>query len=162
MEKHLVYLVLILLVSCVDTNLRQTSRSLEDAKEKGVFKQQYRPLSNPIVDNDSIRVEVESAWVESVWYYDDIWGRTIRPSGEECLRIKLKDTLSVYYGIRWEIAKKYEENIRPAGRFDMIATLIGYTDNDTIVYYLRDGYTTIEDTAYYKSKKIVFVPTSTR
>jgi len=146
------------LVSCVDTNLKQTSTSIDDAKDKGVFKHEYKPLINPIIENDSIKIEVVSAWTETGWYYDDKYGKTIRTNGDEYLRIKVKDTLSNYYGIYWEIGCGFMDYIRLAGNVDMISTLKKYRSGDTIIYYIRKGYFTLSDSTYDTTQKITFVP----
>ncbi len=153
-------LILILLISCVDTNLRQTSESIDDAKKKGVFEQEYRPLINPIIKNDSTKMEVSSAWIEAGWYYDDKYGRTTRDSGERHLRIKLKDTVSIYYGVYWQIGRGYNNDyIRTAGTFDLITDLKKeYEIGDTLVYYVRKGYATPSDNVYDTTQKVIFVP----
>ena len=150
--------VALLFMSCVDTNLKQTSINIDDAKEKGVFKQEYRPLINPIINNDSIKIKVVSAWTEAGWYYDDKYGKTIRTNGDEYLRIKVKDTLSNYYGTKWEIGCGFMDCIRLAGNVDMISTLKKYSSGDTIIYFVRRGYFTLSDSTYDTTQKVIFVP----
>lgn len=160
MIRFCLILILLSLLSCVDTNLKQTSNDIDDAKNKGVFKQEYKALINPIIENDSVKIEVKSAWIESGWYYDDRFGRTIRPNEDLYLRINLKDTLPNYYGVNWLIIYNLDDFIRSAGCTAMISTLGKYKTGDTLVYYLRKGYPTLYDSTfrYNTPQKITFVP----
>jgi hypothetical protein len=45
------------------------SLNIKEAKKRGVFVRQYLPIENPYKINDSLTINVKSAWLEHLWRY---------------------------------------------------------------------------------------------
>lgn len=73
LEIKLCFLIFLLsLCSCntfVENGGLGVSLDIKDAKTRGVFIRQYLPPQNPYKINDSLTINVKSAWLEHMWRY---------------------------------------------------------------------------------------------
>lgn len=155
--KLVLILFALIMNSCVDKNIKQTSSTIEESKEKEVFIQEYKAINNPLINNDSVKMVITSAWVEFSWYYDDKWGKKIRHGNGKYLRVKLKDSIPQGYNRTWLIGLHQRPYLRSAGKKDLISDLKNYKQNDTLIYYARTR-NYLNEAKYDTIAKIEFVP----
>jgi hypothetical protein len=43
------------------------SQSIEESKINGVFISEYRPLTNPLIINDTLSIRIKEVWIEKKW-----------------------------------------------------------------------------------------------
>lgn len=67
------YLLILLLFSCnffIENGGLGVSLDILESQKKGVFIQEYKPVSNPLKINDSLILNIKSAWLEYTWRYE--------------------------------------------------------------------------------------------
>jgi hypothetical protein len=134
-----VFLLYTFLASCTSDGHRGTSSSVEDAKEREVFIQEYYAVPNPIIINDTLQFEISEAWSEYQWRHSyDSENNTAKYDAFE-LRINTVSDLPERLGFTWSISAEFaEHSLRPCNR----DCLIGDFDQpppDTIVYPVIQG-----------------------
>jgi hypothetical protein len=98
----------------------EMSDNIKESKSKGVFLCEYIPETNPLVLNDSIRLDIKEAWIENTWTYASY--SKISTSPERCqLIILTNNTLAEGYADTWAIGVDFDRYIRPCG-YDCLMT----------------------------------------
>jgi hypothetical protein len=85
---NILLLFLLYLISCDTRHGRQVSDTIADSKERGIFICEYKPLTNPLVVNDTIKIDIEEAWLESQWMYSSKNGMYISAHDQLCINVK--------------------------------------------------------------------------
>jgi hypothetical protein len=113
--KYIIYLILLIIVSCGDYGHRSMSRSIEESKERNVFIAEYKPVSNPVIINDTLKLDIIACWLEKQWsqisYNDfmEIDGYQLTLEVAEKKQLKR-------YSYDWVIGTHYKGLFRPCSR----------------------------------------------
>ena len=91
------------------------SNNIEESKKRHVYINEYRCNLNPYIINDSLRINVERAWVEKHWAYGHHASETIHRGGYQLI-IKTVNTNLNNYNITWTIGLYGNHYIRGCGR----------------------------------------------
>lgn len=116
------------LASCqIDSNLsgnRGISNNINESKERGVFLAEYTVNQNPYIINDSLKIDIEEAWLEASWSYGSKFSETIRKDKFRiCIKVappfslkEYDETWTIgdgYGGYFGQVSKKYDFLVRP-------------------------------------------------
>jgi hypothetical protein len=101
------------------------SNTIQESQERGVFICEYEPLRNPIIINDTIRIEVDRCWLEKHWIYPKNPAKTIVRNGYQMIFFS-KNEIGNGYPFNWTIGIDFKRNFRSCGQKCLM------TDFDTI------------------------------
>lgn len=113
------------------------SKTIDDSKERKVFINEYKPLTNFIIVNDSIKFGVGKVWLENCWRYAHDASKSDKIEGYQMILISNENDLSGFT-IKWTIgidSKKY-------WRFcssNNIMTDFDELPRDTIIWQIQKG-----------------------
>jgi hypothetical protein len=113
------------------------SKTIDDSKERNVFIDEYKPLTNLVIVNDSIKFRVERVWLENCWRFADNASKSNKIEGYQMILQSNKNDL-LEFTIKWTIgidSKKY-------WRFcsaNNIITDFSEIPNDTIIWKVQWG-----------------------
>lgn len=115
------------------------SENIQESKKKGVFICEYVPLKNPYKINDSISINVKSAWLEHHWLYSGLFSQNAKIEKKGLQLIIITDEKSLHgYLKSWLIGVDFEKNIRSASKNALI-TDFSYLPPDTIEWKVQNG-----------------------
>jgi hypothetical protein len=122
MKKILCFLLLIG-TSCLNTltGHRGVSNDLNESKKRKVFVKELRAPINPYIVNDTLKINVLSAWLENEWYYDTNPDETIL---SEHYQLIIESDESVNrVDVSWQIGNSFKESFRPCGKESIMIDL---------------------------------------
>ena len=90
------------------------SADIEESKKRGVFISEYQALQNPYIINDSLKINVKSAWLEKRWKYPENLNETILVEGYQLIIITKKKDISGF-GQTWRIGLDGDRYFRVCG-----------------------------------------------
>jgi hypothetical protein len=130
-----------------------TSNSLEESKQRKMYVSKYEVIPNPIIINDSIKLEVKDCWVEKNWFYGSNYNETKRSSIPDLDRytliIKAKDSVIKYD--YWEYFEFYKFK-DTAGFHSDFQNFNGSLENRISIKYPNDKLP-LQDTFHIYSNK---------
>lgn len=132
--KHKIVLVVLLSLSfqSCDYNL-SSSKSIDDAKRKGVFVREYIVVKSETYLPQSTNFGIKEVWLESLFYSRRFLG-SIKKTEKYSLRFNTENELKQFRTRQWQIGKNIEKNIRVAGKKAFISNFEFFPVQDTIVY----------------------------
>ncbi len=125
------------LVSCGTPHGRQVSGSIADSKEKGIFICEYIPMTNPLKINDTIKLEIDEAWLESQWQYSPKYGMYVSDDYQLCISVKPEKHLEDL-NLGWSIGIDFALNMRLSSNTSLISDFKTMPP-DTIRYKVQKG-----------------------
>jgi len=113
------------------------SDTIADSKDKGIFICEYKPLTNPLKINDTIKLDIEEAWLESQWRYSKENGMYVSDDYQLCINVKPEKHLEDL-GFGWSIGIDFELNMRTSSKTSLISDFKALPV-DTIRYKVQKG-----------------------
>jgi hypothetical protein len=113
------------------------SDTIADSKDKGIFICEYKPLTNPLKINDTIKLDIEEAWLESQWRYSKENGMYVSDDYQLCINVKPEKHLEDL-GFGWSIGIDFALNMRTSGETSLISDFKALPA-DTIMYKVQKG-----------------------
>lgn len=134
---NIVLLFSFFLFSCDTRHGRQVSDTISDSKDKGIFICEYKPLTNPLKINDTIKLDIEEAWLESQWRYSKENGIYVSDDYQLCINIKPEKHIEDL-GLSWSIGIDFVLNMRTSSETSLISDFKALPA-DTIRYKVQKG-----------------------
>ncbi len=78
------------------------SDDVKESKQRKVFICEYEPVQNPIIINDSLRLNISEVWLERRWKYPRNYNRTYIMEGYQLILLS-KDDINKGYFRTWTI-----------------------------------------------------------
>jgi len=123
MKKILCFLLLIS-PSCINTlkGHRGVSNDILESKERGVYICELRSVQNPYRINDTLILDIHSAWLEKLWKYGTNNSETIT---SETYQLVIVSDENCIRGIprSWQIGKSFKESFRSCGKESIMIDL---------------------------------------
>ena len=139
MKKTIFILVAVVCISCINT-LRGhygVSNDLNDSKKRKVFIKELRPLANPYIINDTLKINVLSAWIEKKWYYGENLYEAI-PLDEYQLIIESDESVDKVAN-SWQIGNSFVESFRSCGDRSIMIDIKELPKSDTLTWDVTLG-----------------------
>ena len=125
------------IVSCDTRHGRQASDTVADSKDKGIFICEYKSLTNPLKINDTIKLDIEEAWLESQWQYSKKNGMHVSDDYQLCINVKPEKHLEDL-NLGWSIGIDFALNMRLSSKTSLISDFKTLPP-DTIKYKVQKG-----------------------
>jgi hypothetical protein len=111
--KNIIYFLAIICISCNTLRgHRGVSNDIEESKERGVFVCELHSLSNPYRINDTLSINIKSAWLEKSWRYGVEVSETVVISDIYQLVIDSDKQSIVDFPKRWQIGTSRKNSYR--------------------------------------------------
>lgn len=116
LRKHVFVMICIFLLPGCNTwqGHNGMSEDIEESKRRGVFVSEYYSELNPYVINDSLRLNVKTAWLEKRWKYPSNPSETVIWEGYQLIIHVDKENLR-NYAKTWLIGLDFNLNLRSCG-----------------------------------------------
>ena len=110
------YLVLLVyIIACNPSEGRPgMSESIEESKKREVYVCDYKSPKNPLIINDTLKIEVTEAWVEKKWAYDSNPNDAIILNGYQLI-VHTADKLDEDFTFSWRIGVDFNRYFRSCG-----------------------------------------------
>ena len=116
------------------------SLNTKEARLRGVFVNQYRPSENPFRINDSLSINVKSAWLEHMWRYagDNSKKTQIEKNGYQLIVITDKASLNGFND-KWLIGTNYDSTFNETFKNSIITEFKETPLQDTLEWNVQRG-----------------------
>ena len=146
--KKIAYLLLVVCTSCFNTltGHRGVSNNINESKKRNVFIEELFAPSNPYIINDTLKINIRTAWLEKKWAYDTNPNETIL---SENYQLIIESDKSVK-GIKrtWQIGNSLVESFRSCGNKSIMTDIKDLPTSDSLIWNITLG------RRYDSSKKI--------
>lgn len=138
------YLLTFLLFSCnffIENGGLGVSIDILESQKRGVFIQEYKPMSNPIKINDTLTINIKSAWLEYTWRYEGSENEKAKIINKKsCQIIIVTDDKSLReYNDNWIIGDKNDNTFYRGYNCNIIMQLTNFNDQDTLALKIVKG-----------------------
>jgi len=136
-------LLIISICSCntfVENGGLGASLNINDSKKRGVFVYQYLPVKNPYKLNDSLLINVKSAWLEHLWRYAGSNSKKadIEKDGYQLIVIADEQSLKGFND-KWLIGITSDSTFYGGFRNAIITSLKELPKSDTLKWKVQNG-----------------------
>ena len=137
--KLIVLIVIIqLILTCCDTLTGHmgVSNSINESKNRSVYISEYHTLTNPVILNDTLVLNIDRIWLEKKWFYGKKKS-TIMGEGYQLILL-LKHEVKNDYSFSWTIGVDGDAYFRNCGK-NSLMTDFNKFPSDTINWVVQIG-----------------------
>ncbi len=119
------------------------SNSSQESIEKNIFINNYKPITNPTIINDTLSILIESAWLENSWRYAGKEAETAEIINDNSYQIKIITNSKGIKGFNtnWQIEKlsNSEGSFYQGYLNSIVGTFSTKPETDTLVLKILKG-----------------------
>ncbi|TKG87653.1 hypothetical protein EYV94_28090 [Puteibacter caeruleilacunae] len=140
MKKYTAFMLVLICVSCINTlrGHRGVSDTVKESKNRNVFVRELQAKSNLFQINDTLKINIKSAWIEKRWAYGDKNSETI-PLDEYQLIINTDESSICYFPKFWQIGKSFKESFRRSGKESMMIDISSLPNGGKLEWNVTSG-----------------------
>jgi len=136
----LIFLIVsvLLILTCCDTlrGHKGVSNTINESKNRTVYISEYHTLTNPVILNDTLILNVDRIWLEKKWFYGERKS-TIIGDGYQLI-LSLKQDVKEDYSFSWTIGVDGNAYFRNCSKNSLMTDFDEYP-SDTITWVVQAG-----------------------
>jgi len=122
--KKILYFLLLISISCLNTlkGHRGVCEDILESKKRAVFICELYSFSNPYRINDTLELNIKSAWIEKAWHYGSQNTETLLAETFQLI-IQTDEPSIVGFPSSWQIGNSFTNSFRLGGNESLMIDL---------------------------------------
>ncbi|MFZ4398542.1 MAG: hypothetical protein ACOYO1_00795 [Bacteroidales bacterium] len=133
----MILIIQFILIGCDTlTGHKGVSNSADESKSRSVYISEYHTLTNPVILNDTLVLNVDRIWLEKRWFYGKKKS-TIISDGYQLI-LTLKKNIQKDYSFSWTIGVDGDAYFRNCSKNSLMTDFDRFP-SDTLVWVVQTG-----------------------
>lgn len=140
MKRNIIFILVLICASCINTlkGHRGVSNTVMESKKRDVFVRELYTKSNLYQINDTLKINIKSAWLEKRWAYGVKNSETIELDAYQLI-INTDESSICYFPKFWQIGNSFKESFRRCGKESIMIDISSLPNGNTLDWQVTSG-----------------------